>query len=361
MIFQHRMRFYFVVVLALLGPLFLVSCDERKRSGWDEDPVVISVEVDSLVPVNVDSLSTRVVLPEMVSGVDDILLVGRDSMIIKAGNQLVSLYGSPQTTASRVSNVGRGPQEYISLWDFGVKEDTLFLYDIDQKRLLFYSFGADYIRTVSLSHFSQDRPFQSLAPLGNHHFVGKRVFGMPDTPELSLYDAAGEYECEIPFSNLRSGIRLWRQFFPGADEDVLYAPYFSNSIFRISGRGEASAKYRIDFGKHSLSEKTWNDEYEAIDRLNADADKYATMVSNIRETPDVLSFQFAFRAQRCLCIFDRKTGEIHAYRFYSSSGMEIEQVIDDGKRILVFWREGDVLRESMMPVWHADAETRRLL
>lgn len=251
--------------------------------------------------------------------------IGDSVLVLKSGNSIFS-YSLPHgTLISRISRHGRASYEYGNVWDFGfLPGGSIYLYDIDLKKVLVFSCDGDALNKVEVNDSSSSRPFQAIIPY-NEGYIGKRVYGMPGTPELSFYDGLFRYKNQIGKKEISSGIKLWRQFFRNEGGGVLYCPYFRNEILSVTDTS-VSPKYSVSFGKHTFTwSSRYKDEYDCIAALNAKDGRYASCISNLYEDDRVLSFRFVYNSCNYVVIYNKLDKSVITYRFISES-TPIQQV-----------------------------------
>ena len=286
---------------------------------------VITIAIDECTLVDCDEFPSIFFSDDYIISMFDDILLDSKTLIIKSGNNLYGVDVSNGHFTTRFSYIGNGPKEYIQLWDFCVKDEDVLLYDIDKKNILRYSKEGRFVSETPLDSDASANPFQYIFPLDDSLFVGKRIYGMPDVPELSVYDSDFNYRRQVGEMKLKSGIRLWREFYPGSDRDVLFARYFSNDILSIR-KDSVLCKYQVDFGRYSFDDNMYQDEYECIEQLNRHENRYASLISNLYEDEKTFAFQFVKQGDKYLTVFNRNDGCSKTLKF-TSAEMHIEQVI----------------------------------
>ena len=308
------------VIILFLVSATVFSCSKPARKG-----VPISVNLEKAVSVPFSSEDGVLLEEGFIGSVDDALMVD-SAIVFKSGNELNCIHLTQNGSIKKLSRIGRGPGEYIQIWDFGLDENLLYLYDIDGKQILYFSLDGDFICSKRLSDLAADCPFQAMipAPWGKE-YVGKRVFGMPDVPELSLYDDSFHYLDRLGKDDLRSGIKLWRQLYRGSDDDILYCRYFSNEVLHVM-RNDVSVKYSVDFINRNVPPS--EDEYEILEKLSKEQAKsrYATIMGQMEETDDHFCFQFVTDARRLFAFYEKTTGRCRIYQ-PEVADQDIEQLL----------------------------------
>lgn len=287
--------------------LLFVGCN-RKGSVMTENTIVAEVEKAIALSLDVDD---GLILSDVQLGMIDDAWV-KDSLLILFSNN--TLYAFSTNTGKQTmcfSRQGRGPSEYIRIWDHGTDDDGIYIYDIDGKQVLFFLWDGSFKKTVKLMELSADNSFQAVirAPWGDG-YVGKRIYGMPAVPELSTYDKDFRYVSPVGAYTLRSGLKLWRQFYYGSDGDVLYNRYFSNEILSLT-QDSIAVKYTVDFPQRNVPEL--DDEYAAIELLGKTDAHYAVIISPLEETDDYFGFQFAAESNRYYAVYDKLSGTSKVY------------------------------------------------
>ena len=120
----------------------------------------------------------------------------------------------------------------------------------------------------------------------------------------------------------KNGSSLVDLFFPYKNE-VLYWEILCDTIYSINKSAAITPKYFVDFGNRRLPEKISgsDDLYTRIEYVNKpeNKDRYATMVSNVREDEKYLYFSFVYGYGVInFARFDKKTGKTDLFRLVDS-------------------------------------------
>lgn len=120
---------------------------------------------------------------------------------------------------------------------------------------------------------------------------------------------------------------------------MLYNRYFSNEILAVTP-DSVGVRYIVDFGDYNVPDDNFTDEYEIIDYVNSNYDnKFATLISNICDKGNYLSFAFIMNpGRRCLCVYYKTTGVSRCLTVYDPE-YEVLQVIPTGDCAFVFFED----------------------
>ena len=323
-----------IAILFLAGAFMLCSCRYEPPAEADIVLDLSGAEVLDMTAfpmLTVTEMDTAVVMGQ-VSGAS--VLDG--IAIVKAGKVLYGIDWSTGEVKTRYSRQGRASDEYLSLWAAGADSGLVYIYDMNGKKILFYSADGDFLRSCSLMETSSENPFQEAVRLNDSLYVGKRIYRAGDICELSLYDKDFRYVRDIGDFRLRSGIYMGSPFYRVSDNNILYCRYMLNDIYRLTA-DTLSVAYRIDFTDKSIPRlKRFKDEYEIIDFVNGVPGKYAGCVSDIYETPEYFCFTFLSDSRQWYAVYDRASGESRVYDLSVPEGMELEKVITADGKVLAF-------------------------
>ena len=278
------------------------------------------------------------------AGFDMVRYIGQNGLLIRSKTDLYLYDISKNEVSVKFSFLGRAENEYTFISDFGYENGLVYLYDMNAGKVLWFDKSGFFQKTFLVRKDVGSKPFSSIIKLNENYYLGKRVYGVSNTPELSLYDTEFVYVKDL-FSDfkLRSGINLGFQFFKGASGEVLYNRYLSNYILQVSAES-INVKYHINFGKNNIpDENNFKDEYEIIDEVNGSSRVYSTFISNICDSKSYLAFMFITKPGKpCLAVFDKLNKTTDAYVFESDKYV-ITQVVPTESFALVFMEdeEGD--------------------
>lgn len=300
----------------------------------------IFIDIDNLKYINIDNHSSIKSLDtqEFLLGKIDRVQYIQNYGILMQSERSLYLYDISQNSLNvKFSNFGRAEHEYTFISDFGCDKDKIFIYDMNTKKILWYDLSGKFLSKNIVADKAEMSPFSMLIRFDNSYYIGKRVFGAGDIPELSLYDHEFNYQKPIdPKMKLKSGIYIGKQFLHAYNGEVLYNQYFSNQILAVSISG-TYVKYTIDFGKYNIPNlENYKDEYEIINDINSSQKKYASYIHNICDSERYLSFAFLLKdGIQCLCVYDKYQDNVLQFAFRSGTGT-ITNVVPCNNMAIVF-------------------------
>lgn len=136
---------------------------------------------------------------------------------------------------SKILRTGRGPGEYISPDDVALKEDTVLIYDRNNRKMLYYNLQGECCKET---YFKTYRPIP-FAIKDEGHFVF--YFGMPgfseDNSEVVETDLAGnitnQYIARPDLTEAQGRFHL-PYYFAQNSEGVFFIPVFGDKIYQIT-------------------------------------------------------------------------------------------------------------------------------
>ena len=290
----------------------ITSCNSHKML---RDVVNINLYKDSLIHVELDMYKFSLLYsPELIGAIELVQFSDKKEFLLKTGKTLL-LYSLEGGYINSVSRFGRASEEYLSILDFGFKKDSLYLYDMNGKKMMLFNEKGNYLRNYPLPEGAEVNPFQLIIPIGDQ-YIGKRMYcGLPSYPELSLYDSDFRFVKPINESSmhLRSGMYFSSQFTPFSNESVLYNRSFDTKIYEVT-RDTAIVRYNVVFDDKTIDIDKYKDEYEILNKINENKVGYSTLLENFEFYQGVLTFSYAY------------TGDKNGYRiaFYDSNTRKSE-------------------------------------
>lgn len=164
----------------LLFVLTLSSCSKHVEETCTDIPATILTENDERIPQKIiDSIFTfdRFIIPELteqsVLGIINKVIYKDSVLFILHRNKEITSFDRNERFLSNYSHIGQGPGEYVSIDDFDIKEDTLFI--LTQNNVYNYSMDDVFIKTISLPNTTKSlRILNSGIALNNGFGVGNK-------------------------------------------------------------------------------------------------------------------------------------------------------------------------------------------
>lgn len=285
-----------VAIILTLLLFFISSCKGKKVFS---DAININLYKDSLICVNLSEYKYSILnSPQIIGAIDRVCFSSNGDFLLKTGKQLF-LYSPEGKYITSISRLGRASNEYLSILDFGFNDDSIYLYDMNGKKVMFFDKNGKHLFNYSLPKGAEDNPFQLIMPIGDK-YIGKRMYcGFPSFPELSLYDSNFKYIKSINGSNmhLRSGIYFSSQFASYSDESVLYNRSFDTKIYEVKC-DTAIVRYNVIFDDKMINIDEYKDEYEILQEINKKKCAYSTLFDNIEYNRGKLSFSYTYKKDK---------------------------------------------------------------
>ncbi len=297
--------------ILLSGVLFLslLGCENR-----DESVKFVQVDLTKEVEVSIKKFSKDLLVltkdgaPAVIGAGNRDFLITEDRYII---NDLQGdIMGFGRETGEFITSYsakGRAVNEYVGAPRAWLEGDTLKLFDFNTKKIVAYDIDGEYINSEKLLTELEDAPFTILAKYGNG-YVGRRCYfgGFPAVAELALYDSEYKFVKDLTKDINRAGIDLGSPFGVANGSDVLYTKYFDTKIFSVES-DSLKLKYEVDFMENGIpKDREFVDEYEIIDFVNKDPQRYATLIANLYESEEYLCFTFLTNGNKKVLVHQKK-------------------------------------------------------
>ena len=312
-----------------------VSC-----SSQEDNCRVLEVDTDAakIIDLSNDTYPSVKFISEYAIGQIDQAVIYDTLALIKASGSLYGFNAETGDMIAKYSNRGRASNEYLTVWSSGVDSGRVFLYDINSKKIMYFSVSGELLYQTKVPEISMDAPFQEFVRAGDDRYVGKRVFGAGEIPELALYDENFRYLKDIGTMTLRSGAHFSTPFYRNEEGRVFYFRYMMNDIYLVDDKSVKEI-YRIDFGRRNIPvSKDFKDEMQVIEYANEHPGKYATFVSNIYDSSSCFAFVYFMNGVRFYAVYDKATDHVSSYSFRKGNSV-LSQISTYGDSVYLFWQD----------------------
>lgn len=179
----------------------------------------------------------------------DRIRVAEDYIVVLDGRKnTVFVFNRSGELLSTINRQGRGPQEYVSIGDLDVYNETIIVFDDETSNVLRYDIKGRFIDKISVCEGVQmkvDRKGNYIVFSG-YGFEGHEVTCYDSTGTM-LYEAIrvdkSRSSLPIPFNNAMS-LTEYR-------DELLVTTYFDYNVYSIKN-GDAKIKYSFDFGDENF-------------------------------------------------------------------------------------------------------------
>lgn len=294
-----------------------------------DDPLPLSEIVDSLQYIKLETTDESLIgnIDKLFATKERLILLDRDNA------ESIYLFNLQGEFINKISRMGRGPNEYLSIEDIAVDEDAeqIILWDSQAGKLLIYGFDGTFINAMPFPYYGDDIEYMGNDSVALYcdYAPNKDLFEGDSSANLIIFNLKSrDAEFDLFFDNTKirqenfmSTINNFSLF----RGETLLIPTLTNSIYGISPKG-CGEKYYLDFGFPFESEMA-----NYVDRLNP--------VSAV-DAPDTqeranLPFVYNFLSSDNLIYLFYVLGNTYYYGFYypeSNTFKEGARVFQEGDR-----------------------------
>ena len=253
-----RMKIYCNILVVLLFIAGCTTSSSEKHSGMPltvpltkgNNPILLSNIVDSLHYIQLETTDECVIgtIKKLYSIGDKLIIFDRD--ITKS----IYFFNKDGTFINKISRIGRGPGEYVSITDIAImaENEEIIIWDSRARKLFIYDFDGTFIYDINFPYYGR-----SIEYIGNDflavycdYSINQALINGKTSPNLVIFNLKSrETKSDLFFdSNINTqGITIINNnlsFFRG---QLLLLPTLCNSIYSISNMGKEE-KYYLDFG-----------------------------------------------------------------------------------------------------------------
>jgi hypothetical protein len=211
----------------------------------------------------------------------------------------------------KIDKRGTGPGEYLSITDFDLNNDRLFLYD-PHRNVLEYDLSGNFVKGCPIEAFGT-----SIAVNGRFFYIYACNYpSKQGNYHLLITDNSGRnVKAEIPMihKNLIGGCQVFQSknaFFRYNGEIRFFMP-FSTKIYSIAG-DSISVRYNIDFEKYNIPDNY----FDSHTKDDIGESPYAYGFNSFWETDAYFYFNIRLNRESWDMFYSKKENRLTYGRFY---------------------------------------------
>lgn len=259
----------------LLVFILFISCDNNSKQPSNSDAGIDYIElndncfdeiktelIDSIriLKLNENDKSFFTAISKLMIHNDTLYVFGRFGK-----DQLVS-FDKNGNYITTFSQKGRGPEEYIQLWDFDVDSNQVYLYDRAAKKMLYYDHSGNFIKSLS-SSFRGD----AFVALQNKEFLFSLAKDNNKNPKVCITDSTlAITQTLLSYQKEEFDDRVTDNLFQRVKNAVYYNKVVNDSVYMFSSQGDMQKCYYFNFNNRNVP----NDEKFSYEKLRSSKGKY---------------------------------------------------------------------------------------
>ena len=297
--------------------VFLYSCDSSKNiddiNNRNSDTIRVNIEdvVESMEYSNIFAKVDYIPLettPEcIIGGIDKMILHENRFFIFDRQTRSIFIFGTDGKFLQKISQFGKGPQEYSSLSNFFLDiENNRIILDGGSKFLYFDMNTCMFIKE------ERKAMNNGASYLGSETFAFYLCNGIWNGKyNIYAYRQGKEIYRHLPISKKMEGFTFEKEFSffqPDQEGNVLFAELLNNVVYKLNPDSMALAYY-IDFGKNGLPENFLDDfpRQEWEERISKSS--YCSNVNCFIKNDHITFFKFTCRersTRTLICMKEKK-------------------------------------------------------
>lgn len=247
--------------------------------------------------------------------ITDVKITDKLIFICDVGSQSIFVFSFPEGKfVNEINALGVGPQEYRAINDFEINENekTIEILDSNQKNIIKYTFGGEYVETNKISFtgamefIHSDNGLIYFSGLLREEKKGD-LYQLYNTDKGSIEDKFFEVEKEYSFltkppHNLISSNSI-----------AYFVPLYSPFIFQLDDN-EIVKKYFLDFGNNWVDEKILYEVHEPSDYDKAiDQNNYVKTINTVIGN-NFITITYYLKNKHHLSLYNAKTKNLYYIR-----------------------------------------------
>lgn len=252
-------------LLTILMLFVLFSCVNKTNNNLNSTIIDVEKKPDGAIEYESVTMTPIETIDDGLLGQDlKIRFTDSNIYIADAAHGCIFKYDKEGQFINRIGSKGKGPQEYLSLTDFRVKNDTVEIMSCvgDKTRVLRYYSNGEFISqsnydviAIAFERLGVNYIFSTSY---NRKYHKNRVLELGRSGEV-LHKYLRNKTSLLPFDEEK---------FSKSDSFLFYKESFDNNIYSIES-DNAVIRYTVDFGKYSIPKNFYRGNfYTNFEKLN---------------------------------------------------------------------------------------------
>jgi hypothetical protein len=302
-------------ILLILSIIALFSCSNNKKpelsaaglhiskeisnSGFMQqvsyEPTKInatnSIDLDSSINDKVSKIKYIYLKTEEPIGYANKVIIHKSKIFVidVFSSQSIFIFDMEGNLINIISDKGGGPQEYISLIDVNINDDTIIVADGRSLKRLYYTLDGKYIR------HEKCLPCRRFASFGDKfilHLAYGQSFDEKETPNLVVSIKDSAMLKALPYHNIQKK-NAGGEFNYNYKDDLLFTPGLSDTVYQILTDFAYAAKYVVEHKKSIW--QLYNEELQLVEMVQRVRNGYTRLASKFYETEKNAYFEISVK------------------------------------------------------------------
>ncbi len=287
------MNTYMKILSLIVISFFLIQCKEKNATY--KTITINSKNIEAAVPISilfdtVEYIPLETTPTSLFKDIDKLCVDKQGNFYIldQEGTNTIYKFNSTGQFIQTIGTKGKGPQEYLTISDFIIYQDSLLdIYDGELGKHLLFDLKGNYLKEYSgidkgdaeFIHIEDTLAYY--APCGGY------------APNLSIQISNKTYSF---FKQNYPEMRSKREYFHISGQRIFYTDNYNDTIFYFT-KGKLEPYIYIDFKRRKLPKKLRN--YNKIARSN-----YCYDIDDIKITPSIIYFTFTHQNRVINAFYD---------------------------------------------------------
>jgi len=297
-------------VLILSFALYVVGC----HSITSQDFETIHVTENIVDAISIDDIFSEykfVCLEATDSSLvgDSRKIVVKNDVIYVLDDQKIIQFSIQGGYLRTLDKLGRGPHEYLGIWDFCIFGDEIIIWDQKSRSLFRYSLDNTYIDSFKLDDFAA-----TICPIDKDRLLFSSNYQQNDEFKFMIRDlrTMNLLSSFYPINKAQINYRhfMGQQNYYAYKNTLLFHEPMNNFIYKIEDY-ECKPVYCIDIYGQNPPIGFWEQEYEYVGeaRRIAQEKRYCYGLPVFAESNEQIIFSFQCEDKYLLCTYLKETGK----------------------------------------------------
>ena len=283
-ILKKMKQYYFLIILIIMA-----SCSENEKDNFTLIEVKQGSKIDDLNINNLKIVPLEVTPKSIIATIAKIEFYADEYYVLDAQYNNLMVFDEKGSFKRNIGGTGRGPGEFTKARDFNIDRQakTISIISNNEKKILNYDLQGNFFKDENLKVFGN---MFAVSGDKKYVYINHNDNDLSEKNNILIFNSENEIiEKAYPFPETKNLIYTSSGFLGKFNDEILFNPALSDTIFRIDNQLEGDIKYVFDFGTNQLPTKV----RVSSEKYMSESQNYQYLLKDFIEKDGFLIFSYS--------------------------------------------------------------------
>lgn len=267
----------------------MASCSENEKDNFTLIEVKQGSKIDDLNINNLKIVPLEVTPKSIIATIAKIEFYADEYYVLDAQYNNLMVFDEKGSFKRNIGGTGRGPGEFTKARDFNIDRQakTISIISNNEKKILNYDLQGNFLKDENLKVFGN---MFAVSGDKKYVYINHNDNDLSEKNNILIFNSENEIiEKAYPFPETKNLIYTSSGFLGKFNDEILFNPALSDTIFRIDNQLEGDIKYVFDFGTNQLPTKV----RVSSEKYMSESQNYQYLLKDFIEKDGFLIFSYS--------------------------------------------------------------------